>query len=63
MNRARSDRSLPPYRVVKEHILGQIEDGSLKPGALVPSEHTLVAAFGYSRMTINRAIRELTAAG
>lgn len=63
MKQSRKDRPPPLYRMVKEHIVRQIEDGSLTPGALVPSEYALVGELGYSRMTINRAIRELTAEG
>lgn len=53
----------PLYRRVKEHILARIRSGALAPGARVPSEHEIVEAFGISRMTANRALRELTADG
>lgn len=53
----------PLYRRVKTHVLDSIAAGALKPGDRVPSEHELVAAFGISRMTANRALRELTAEG
>jgi GntR family histidine utilization transcriptional repressor len=59
----RHDAALPLYKQVKEHLARQIEDGSYKPGERVPSEHALVARLGVSRMTVNRAIRELTAEG
>jgi GntR family histidine utilization transcriptional repressor len=50
----------PLYRRVKDHILAQIRSGTLAPGSLVPSENQLVTKFGVSRMTANRALRELT---
>jgi len=55
--------ALPLYRQVKDHLLRQMESGGFKPGERVPSEHTLVAELGVSRMTVNRAIRELTSEG
>jgi len=53
----------PLYAKVKEHILDNIRSGVWEPGARVPSENELVASFGISRMTANRALRELTAEG
>jgi GntR family histidine utilization transcriptional repressor len=53
----------PLYRKVKEHILARIRSGAWAPGARVPSEHEIVETFGISRMTANRALRELTADG
>jgi len=53
----------PLYRQVKAHVLDLIATGALKPGDRVPSEHELVSALGVSRMTANRALRELTAEG
>ena len=53
----------PLYARVKDHILTQIRSGSLATGARVPSENELVESFGISRMTVNRALRELTAEG
>ena len=37
--------------------------GQIKPGDRLPSEHELVAQFGISRMTVNRALRELVDQG
>jgi len=56
-------RALPRYRELKERILARIADGELAPGDRVPSENELVDAFGVSRMTANRALRELDAEG
>ncbi len=53
----------PLYAKVKDHILGNIRSGAWEPGARVPSENELVESFGISRMTANRALRELTAEG
>ncbi len=53
----------PLYAKVKEHILEHIRSGAWAPGTRVPSENELVEAFSISRMTANRALRELTADG
>ncbi|HEY3381168.1 MAG TPA: histidine utilization repressor [Vicinamibacterales bacterium] len=53
----------PLYQVVKDHVRDQICEGQWKPGDRVASEHELVATLGVSRMTVNRALRELAAGG
>ena len=53
----------PLYAKVKDHILSNIRSGAWEPGRRVPSENELVESFGISRMTANRALRELTAEG
>ncbi|MBS0305120.1 MAG: histidine utilization repressor [Proteobacteria bacterium] len=52
-----------PYARVKQHLKDGLADGRWPPGALMPSEAELVAEFGVSRMTVNRALRELQAEG
>lgn len=54
---------LPRYAEIKQYIISQLKAGALRPGDRVPSEAELVAGFGVSRMTANRALRELSAAG
>lgn len=53
----------PLYAKVKDHILANIRNGQWVPGARVPSENELVESFRISRMTANRALRELMAEG
>ena len=53
----------PLYMQVKEHILDNIQSGTWAAGSRVPSENELVESFGISRMTANRALRELSADG
>ncbi|WP_327195729.1 histidine utilization repressor [Sphingopyxis sp. LC363] len=53
----------PRYAAIKQSIHDAIRDGRLKPGDRVPSEADLVGQFDVSRMTANRALRELQAAG
>lgn len=53
----------PRYQQLKELIIGQISRGELRPNDRVPSENELVDAAGVSRMTANRALRELNDEG
>ncbi|MGB3209464.1 MAG: histidine utilization repressor [Desulforhopalus sp.] len=55
--------ALPLYRQVKEYIIGKINSSALGPGMRIESEAELVASLNVSRMTVNRALRELTAEG
>lgn len=54
-----SGQAKPRYLQLKELIIGQISAGELRPRDRVPSENELVDATGVSRMTANRALREL----
>jgi GntR family histidine utilization transcriptional repressor len=51
------------YAQVKEGLRQAIVSGDWKPGDRVPSEHELTRSYGVSRMTVNRALRELAAEG
>src|SRR5258706_3919158 len=56
----RANVSLQPlYLQVKRHILDNIGSGKWSTSARVPSENDIVKSFGVSRMTANRALREL----
>jgi GntR family histidine utilization transcriptional repressor len=54
---------LPAYEQVKAWIRGHIASGDWRPGDPVPSEAALMQQFGVSRMTVNRALRELAGEG
>src|SRR5260221_1169590 len=58
MNRSGGDLQ-PLYLKVKRHILDNIGSGKWATSARVPSENDIVKSFGVSRMTANRALREL----
>ena len=49
----------PRYQQLKVLIIDRIASGELQPSDRVPSEHELVDAMNVSRMTANRALREL----
>ena len=55
--------ALLPYAQVKQYLKQGLAAGSWAPGGLMPSEAELVARFGVSRMTVNRALRELQSEG
>lgn len=55
--------AVAPYARVKQHLKEQLARGRWPPGARMPSESELVAQFRVSRMTVNRALRELQAEG
>lgn len=57
---APSDATAPAFQRIKAHILARIHAGHWKEGDTIPSEQALAAEFGVSRMTANRAVRELT---
>ena len=53
----------PRYQQLKDLIITQISSGELGPNDRVPSENELVERMQVSRMTANRALRELTDEG
>ncbi|MDH6265147.1 GntR family histidine utilization transcriptional repressor [Rhizobium sp. SG_E_25_P2] len=53
----------PLYEKVKDYILDHIGSGAWGKDQRVPSEHELVSMLGVSRMTVHRALRELTSDG
>ncbi|TGG94208.1 histidine utilization repressor [Natronospirillum operosum] len=53
----------PRYRVIKEFLTERIHNGEFAPNHQIPPEEQLARDFGVSRMTANRAIRELVQEG
>ncbi|MDR3098809.1 MAG: histidine utilization repressor [Paraburkholderia sp.] len=51
------------YEQVKAYVRRSIESGAWRTGDRIPSELALVGTLGVSRMTINRALRELSDEG
>lgn len=56
-----AQESTPIFQRIKDYLTSEIAAGRWKEGEVVPSEQALVRQFGVSRMTVNRAVRELTA--
>ena len=53
----------PRYQQLKDLIIDRISSGELQPSDRVPSENELVGTMNVSRMTANRALRELNDEG
>ncbi|TNE33997.1 MAG: histidine utilization repressor [Alphaproteobacteria bacterium] len=53
----------PLYSRIKREIRQKIDAGDWRAGDQIPTEHALVEEFNTSRMTVNRALRELTQEG
>lgn len=56
-----SQMNAPAYQGIKDFILTRIQSGEWAEGDQVPSENELARDFKVARMTVNRALRELTA--
>ena len=57
------DRAAPIYERMKTQIRARIETGEWPVNHRIPSENELVETLGVSRMTANRALRELANEG
>ncbi len=62
-DRPKAGAPRPLYQQVKVRILDQLHRGTWRPGSKIPSENQLVQELGVSRMTVNRALRELAQEG
>jgi len=62
VNQTRSQAN-PLYLQVKAHIVGHIDRGTWGAAERIPSENELIAELGVSKMTVNRALRELANEG
>ncbi|MCD4719980.1 MAG: histidine utilization repressor [Desulfobacula sp.] len=60
---AGSEQVFALYDKIKKSVVKDIELGKLKPDDRVPSETQLARIFNASRMTANRALKELTEEG
>jgi GntR family transcriptional regulator, histidine utilization repressor len=60
---AAGDAPAARYAQVKQYIREVIDSGARRAGDRLPSELDLVATLGVSRMTVNRALRELADEG
>ncbi|MDM5299563.1 GntR family transcriptional regulator [Bacillus pumilus] len=54
---------IPMYHQIMENLKKQIEDGTLAPDTLIPSEREYAERFGISRMTVRQAISNLVNEG
>jgi len=54
---------VPRYVMIKNYLLDQIESGEIQPEDKTESENELSKRFSVSRLTVQRAVRELVATG
>lgn len=52
--------AIPKFKSIKNYLLNSIASGEFPPGAQIPTELELAKKFGVSRMTVNRAVNDLT---
>ncbi len=53
----------PVYQIIQSYLIKQITSGALLPGQKMPSENDLASTFQVSRLTVQRAVRELVSRG
>lgn len=53
----------PRYQVIKQHLLEQVSSGKIGPDDKTESENELASRFQVSRLTVQRAVRELVSEG
>jgi DNA-binding transcriptional regulator YhcF (GntR family) len=63
MSRLDPDDARPPYAQVVDALRREIEQGSMPPGAKLPTHQQLVSQYGVSVGTVKRALGELQGAG
>ena len=63
MKKLQSDSSSPLYHQLKQRIAADIERGTYPTGSRIPPEHELEQLYQVSRVTVRRALAELTAEG
>ncbi|MBT2657936.1 GntR family transcriptional regulator [Bacillus sp. ISL-18] len=52
-------KTTPKYTIVEDYLINRINTGELKVGDQIETEEQLAELFGYSRMTINKALNRL----
>jgi GntR family histidine utilization transcriptional repressor len=55
-----TQKKAPIFQQIKDYLLAEIAAGRWKEGDVIPSEQALTRQFSVSRMTVNRALRELS---
>ncbi|WP_186473861.1 UTRA domain-containing protein [Psychrobacter sp. KCTC 72983] len=53
-------KTIPAYQRIKNAILDNIHSGKWQAGSAITTEMALATEFGVSRMTVNRALKELS---
>ena len=48
------------YKIVEDYIIKNIKEKNFKAGEQIPTEDELCRKFGFSRMTVNKALNHLS---
>jgi len=56
-------KELPQYKLIYEQLRSKIADGEYIPGDMLPSERTLYETHHVARLTVRRALEQLTTDG
>lgn len=54
-----AEQKLPKYEQLKNHLLGELRSGRLRPGAALPTEMELADTLRIARSTVRRALDDL----
>ena len=57
------NENTPKYAKIQNYILEAIKSGQYEPGSKLPTEKELSEMFSVSRITVNKALKELAVAG
>lgn len=60
MTQQQQAANVPIFQRIKDFILAEIQAGHWQEGDVIPTEAALAQQFAVSRMTVNRALRELS---
>lgn len=60
MTTSKPTKKIPAYQRIKAAILHNIHSGQWQAGSAISTEMALAKEFGVSRMTVNRALKELS---
>lgn len=60
MTTSPTNKKIPAYQRIKQAILRNIHSGKWQAGTAISTEMALAKEFGVSRMTVNRALKELS---
>lgn len=63
MKALKADSSSPLYHQLMQRIIADIEQGTYPTGSRIPPEHELEQLYQVSRVTVRRALAELTSEG
>lgn len=56
-------KRMPQYKIIEQDLRESIAIGHYKPGDMIPAEAELVETYGVSRVTVRKALDNLTAQG